>query len=405
MIERVGAGGMAEVFRAIHRETGRLVALKRILPGVAEDEELVELFVDEARIASHLDHPNIARIFEAGKVGSSLFIALEFVEGQSLRTLIDRASARGEPLPVELAVHVASETARGLAYAHDATDERGHPLGIVHRDVSPQNVLVSYDGAVKLIDFGIAKAAGGMVRTQAGSIKGKAGYMAPEQVFGGAVDRRTDVFALGVSLWEALTLERLYDAPNELLVMEQMKRRRVPSPSTINRLVSPELDRIVLMALAKEPKERYPSASEFQADLAAYARSAQAGGAARAAEFMGRVFASEAARARSRGADGQESKRMSDKGGSDLDVFDGLAKKSQPRPSVPSAAPAPLPPAKKTLLGLPVPNLPPPSGRSAAPPIPSRAPAPPAPPARASLPPSPGSRPPGAPPPPALSRP
>ncbi len=409
---------MAEVFRAVHRDTGRVVAVKRILPGIAEDEEFLELFFDESRIARHLEHDNIARIYEIGEVRNSHYIALEFIEGMPLRTVIDRSTAKRESIPIDLAVYFIAEVARGLAYAHDRTDERGAPLGIVHRDVSPQNVLVSYLGAVKLIDFGIAKAAGRLSRTQAGSIKGKVGYMAPEQVVGGAVDRRTDVFALGISLWETLAMRRLFDAPNELLVMEQIRSRQIVAPSTINPLVPPELDRIVLKALAKDPKERYPTASEFEADLRTFARSQRViGDAARAADFMSRMFPTEAVRAGSSSPD-QESKRMSDKGGSDLDVFDGLAKKSQPRPGVPSQrAPAPPAPAKKTLLGLAAPNLPPPPSR-VPPPTPSRPPpgppsrAPMPPPSRGSLPPPPmtarGVAPPparpGAPPPP-VSRP
>ena len=195
--ERISVGGMAEVFRAVKQDSGQIVALKRILPNVAEDDEFIALFRDETKIASALSHPNIAGIVSAGEIAGTHYIAMEFVDGRPLRTLIDRSKSRGGHVPVEVSVLIAQAVARGLAYAHDRSDASGRPLGIVHRDVSPQNILISYPGEVKLIDFGIAKAAGKITRTQAGMIKGKIGYMSPEQVHGSGVDRRADVFALG----------------------------------------------------------------------------------------------------------------------------------------------------------------------------------------------------------------
>ena len=382
LLERISVGGMAEVFKAVRSGSNETVALKKILPGVAADEEFLELFQDEARIASQLEHRNIARILDFGEAASSHYIALEYVDGKPLATLIDRSLARGERVPIEIAVHVVAEVANGLAYAHDRKNAQGQPLDIVHRDVSPQNILLSFSGDTKLIDFGIAKAAGKITRTQAGSIKGKVGYMSPEQLAGTAIDRRSDIFALGICLWETLAHRRLFDAPNELLIMEQIRACRIVPPSSVDPRVVPELDRICLKALAKDPKERYATASEFEADLRAFARSLPVSGdATRVAAFMGRMFPSEAARHGGASHDHQESNRMSEKGGSDLDVFDGLAKKSQPRPSVPSQrGPAPPPPAarQKTLLGLAAPNLPPPpSGRHSAPgrPAPSGPPA------------------------------
>jgi serine/threonine-protein kinase len=401
---------MAEVFQARHKSSNQVVALKRILPSVAEDDEFISLFHDEARIASSLAHENIARIIDVGQVAASHYIALEFIDGKPLRSLIDRAAAAHRTLPIELSVHILSEVARGLAYAHDRADQNGRPLGIVHRDVSPQNVLISYDGAVKLIDFGIAKAAGKITRTQAGAIKGKVGYMSPEQVVGAAIDRRADIFALGICLWECLTSERLFDAPNELLAMEKIRSGSTPPPSSLNRAVSPVLDGIVLKALAKDPKQRYATASDFEKDLRAFARTLPTpgdGGKLRA--LMAQMFPNElAARA---GSNDQENRRMSDKGGSDLDVFDGLAKKPSREPP-PATSQRPGPPGpppvssrQKTLLGMAAPLPPPPPSRnsvpvpsrSSAPGLPSR-PAPPGPPpSRAS---QPGPRPPGSLPPP-----
>lgn len=372
LLERISVGGMAEVFKAVRNGSKQPVALKKILPGVAADEEFLELFQDEARIASQLEHRNIARILDFGEAASSHYIALEYIDGMPLRTLIDRTAARDERIPIEIAVHVVAEVANGLAYAHDRKNAQGQPLHIVHRDVSPQNILLSFTGQTKLIDFGIAKAAGKITRTQAGAIKGKVGYMSPEQLRGSGIDRRSDIFGLGICLWETLTQRRLFDGPNELVIMEQIRSARIVPPSSSNPRVDPELDRICLKALAKDPKERYATASEFEADLRAFARSLPAtGDAPRVAAFMGRMFPSEAARYAATGHDHEESNRMSEKGGSDLDVFDGLAKKSQPRPSVPSQrGPAPPPPAsrQKTLLGLAAPNVPPPpSGRKSVP--------------------------------------
>jgi eukaryotic-like serine/threonine-protein kinase len=394
LVDRISVGGMAEIFRARQLSSNQIVALKRILPSVAEDDEFIALFHDEARIASRLTHQNIASIIDVGQVNSSHYIALEYIEGKPLRTLIDRASAARTTLPVELAVHVLAEVAQGLSYAHDRKDELGRPLGIVHRDVSPQNVMISFDGEVKLIDFGIAKAAGKITRTHAGVIKGKLGYMSPEQVSGAPIDRRADVFALGICLWESLTSERLFEAPNELLAMEKIRSGQPAPPSQLNPAVSAVLDGIVLKALAKDPNQRYATASDFEKDLRAFARMLPApGDGARLRELMSRMFPAEAA-ARAPGND-QENARMSDKGGSDLDVFNGLAKRpSREPPSTSQPRSGPVPPPlsskQKTLLGMTAPM--PPSGRNSAPPLPSRPGRPPIP----SRPPV--SRPPGPPP-------
>lgn len=416
LIDRVSVGGMAEVFQARFEETGSVVAIKRILPNVAEDEEFIELFHDEATIASQLDHPNITKIYDVGQVDGSHYIALEFVDGKPLRTLIDRAHANGQTLPVETMVYVIREVSRGLAYAHDRKNVHGQPLNIVHRDVSPQNILISYDGRVKLIDFGIAKAAGKITRTQAGMIKGKVGYMSPEQVLGGNIDRRADIYALGICLWEALTAVRLYDGNNELAVMNKIRSETVLPPSRQNPRIPAGVDPIVLKALAKDPNQRYATATDFEADLRTFAGTLRPADASALAGLMRQMFPAEATRA------SQENNGMSEKG-SDLDVFDGLAKKSN-RPSAPTSgpssgarAPALPPPSKKTLLGLP-PPLPPgpagarPSGPPGAPPsLRSGPPGPPPslrsgappgpPPSRApSIPGPPPSRAPGLPPPP-----
>ena len=210
LLERINVGGMAEVFKA--KSYGvegfeKLIAIKRILPSIAEDEDFITMFIDEAKIAVQLNHANIAQIFDLGKIDESYFIALEFVHGKDLRTIWDRHKRRGLRLPIPMSVYVISRVLEGLDYAHRKKNAGGEELNIVHRDVSPQNVLVAYEGEVKIIDFGIAKAANKASKTQAGILKGKFGYMSPEQVRGLPLDRRADIFSAGIILYELLTGE------------------------------------------------------------------------------------------------------------------------------------------------------------------------------------------------------
>ena len=225
---------MAEVYRARDTREDKTVALKRILPAVAEDEDFVEMFLDEARIASGLEHPHIARLLDFGVVRGGAddghyFIAYELVDGKDLRFVFENASLGGERLPLPVLLYIFCRIAEALAYAHARKDTSGVPRAIVHRDVSPQNIVVSVTGDVKLIDFGIAKARGRLTRTAAGMIKGNSGYMSPEQVRGEPVDQATDVFSLGICMWELLTLKRLFSGPNEILVLDMVKRH-VPDP-------------------------------------------------------------------------------------------------------------------------------------------------------------------------------
>jgi len=212
LLDRVNVGGMAEVWKA--KAFGvegfeRLLAVKRILPNIAEDEEFITMFIDEAKIAVQLNHANIAQIFDLGKVDDSYFIALEFVHGKDVRGIYDRCKQKpvdGMPnMPIAQACFIIMKACEGLDYAHNKRDAQGKELHLVHRDVSPQNVLISYEGEVKIIDFGIAKAAGKASKTQQGILKGKFGYMSPEQVRGLPLDRRSDIFSLGICLYELLT--------------------------------------------------------------------------------------------------------------------------------------------------------------------------------------------------------
>jgi len=266
LLDRIAVGGMAEVFVATRRDGGgqqRPVSVKRILPTLAEDEELLTMFLDEARLVAQLDHPAISPIVELGKVGDAYFIALEYVAGKDLRALSARLRARGERLPVPLVAYLGWRIADALDHAHRKRDAAGNPLRIVHRDVSPANVLVGFDGGVRVIDFGIAEAS---IRTRrrAGVLRGKFAYMSPEMVRGQAVDRRSDVFALGIVLHELLTGERLFAGPSELAVMEKVRAAEVPSPSARNPAVPEALSAVVMKALAREPEGRWAWASELR---------------------------------------------------------------------------------------------------------------------------------------------
>ena len=217
---------MAEVFKA--KVVGvegfeRIVALKRILPNIAEDEEFITMFIDEAKIAVQLQHANIAQIFDLGKVDDAYFIALEYVHGRDLRGIFDDVRKHRQTMPLAQVCYLTMQVCEGLDYAHNKRDVQGRALNLVHRDVSPQNVLIGYEGEVKLIDFGIAKAAGKASKTQAGILKGKFGYMSPEQVRGLPIDRRSDIFAVGIILYEMLTGERLFVGESDFSTLEKVR--------------------------------------------------------------------------------------------------------------------------------------------------------------------------------------
>jgi serine/threonine protein kinase len=270
LLDRINIGGMAEVWRGKVFGAGgfeRLVAIKRILPNIAEDEEFISMFQDEAKISVQLTHANICQIYELNRIGPSLYIAMEYVPGKDLRSIFERARKKGEPPPVPLVCYVIGKLCEGLDYAHRKKDQHARDLNVVHRDVSPQNVLISFEGEVKVIDFGIAKAAGKVTKTQAGILKGKFGYMSPEQIRGLPLDRRSDVFAIGVCLYELLTGERLFVGDSDFQVLEKVRKAEVLPPSTYNRKIPEALERIVLKALAKDPADRFQYASELADEL------------------------------------------------------------------------------------------------------------------------------------------
>lgn len=268
--ERVAVGGMAEIFRAkMHGVDGfeKNLVVKQILPQYAKNREFIQMFIDEAKITVSLNHGNIVPVFELGQIDGIYFIAMDWIDGKNLGEVLDQTIELNVPLSIPHGLYLASEMLAGLDYAHRKTDDAGRSVGIVHRDVSPQNILISYEGEVKVVDFGIARAATKVHETRAGVIKGKFGYMSPEQACGEAVDARSDIFAVGILLYEMLTLERLFFAENDAVVIDRVKRADVPTPSSVNPALPPQLDAILFKALARDPAARYQTAGEMRTDL------------------------------------------------------------------------------------------------------------------------------------------
>jgi TonB family protein len=270
--EHIATGGMAEVYRA--RMVGmegfqKTVAIKRILSQLTGNEEFVNMLIDEAKLAAQLNHNNIIHIYDLGKIDRSYFIAMEYIEGKDLRSLLAECREQGTTVPIPLALHITSLLAAALDHAHNRRDFEDRELGLVHRDVSPQNVLISNDGDVKLCDFGIAKAASKATTTRAGALKGKLQYMSPEQAWGKDIDHRSDIFSLGLVLSEMLTGDKVFAGSSEKSVLEQVRDPKVAAPSKRNRQVPREVDRIVLKALEPDPDDRYQSARDVRQDLEA----------------------------------------------------------------------------------------------------------------------------------------
>ncbi len=272
LIRKLRASGMAEVWLARQHGTegfAKDVVIKRILPHLAEDDKLVTMFLDEARIAANLNHPNVVQIFDLGNDGRNYFIAMEYIRGHDLEQIQDQLKQRRMPFPLELAVQMISNTCLGLAYAHDCKTADGTPMQVVHRDVSPQNVLVSEAGVVKLIDFGIAKARTSSTRTQVGHTKGKICYMSPEQMMARELDRRSDIFSLGVVMYEMVCGVKPFDGENLLACYHKMKQG-IPDPRTYRDDIPDSLASIVMKALAYDRENRYPTATALRYELQRY---------------------------------------------------------------------------------------------------------------------------------------
>jgi TonB family protein len=270
LLDRIAVGGMAEVWKA--RSTGiegfqKTVAIKKILPHLTDNDDFVNMFIDEAKLAAQLSHPNIIHIYDLGKIGDHFYIAMEYVEGKNLRAVLNESRRKALPLPRGLALLIAARLASALDYAHRKKDFEDRELGLVHRDVSPQNVLLSDEGDIKLCDFGIVKAVSKASQTQMGALKGKLQYMSPEQAWGKEVDGRSDLFSLGAILFEMLTGRRLFTGDSEISVLESVRQCRVVAPRELVPQIPEPVEAITLKALSMDPAERYQTAGEMQQEL------------------------------------------------------------------------------------------------------------------------------------------
>ncbi|MCU0690248.1 MAG: protein kinase [Polyangiaceae bacterium] len=273
VVDELGVGGMATVELARMDGAGgfqKWVAIKRIHQHLTEDVQFINMFLDEARIAASISHPNVAQVFDLGRHEHQYWIAMEYLHGEPLREVMRRNEELGQPMRPELAARVIADAAEGLHAAHELRGKDGRPLNLVHRDVSPHNLFVTYDGVVKVVDFGIAKVAGSLSHTHAGMLKGKLAYMAPEQVRDRRIDRRTDIFALGVVLWELTTGRRLFRVESDLGTLSLVEACVVPRPASMDAAYPADLESVLLHALQKEPEDRFQTAREFSRALQRY---------------------------------------------------------------------------------------------------------------------------------------
>jgi serine/threonine protein kinase len=269
LLSRIAQGGMAELYQAkLIGDEGfeKLIAIKKILPHLSEETNLVKSFIDEAKLAAFLQHPNIVQIYDFGSVNSTYYIAMEYLYGKDLKLITERYKERGLPLSIENALYIATQVCAGLDYAHKLKDLRGNPLNIIHRDIGPHNIFITYDGQVKIIDFGIAKAAIQNTKTQDGSIKGKIAYMSPEQALGEQIDHRSDIFAMGILLYELVTHKRMFEG-DAFRIFAKVREADYTPAGIVNTDLPPDLCRLIDKALAKDREQRYQSAEELLTDL------------------------------------------------------------------------------------------------------------------------------------------
>ncbi|HVU02687.1 MAG TPA: serine/threonine-protein kinase [Polyangiaceae bacterium] len=270
VIERIAAGGMAEVYRGESAGVEgfrKKVAIKRVLPQLSANREFINMFLDEARLCAYLSHSKCVQVFDIGQGGGSHFIVMEFVDGADLQGVLEFLNARNQRMPVEAACFIALGICEGLAYAHQARDHHGNPLNIVHRDISPHNVLMTKYGEVKLVDFGLAKASSHLVEEDEDIVKGKFGYLAPEVTLGQGADHRVDIFAAGILLWEMLAGRRLFRGDTDVDTFKLVRATLIPDIREIRPEVTDQIWTVVQKALARDPKDRYLSADDFARDL------------------------------------------------------------------------------------------------------------------------------------------
>lgn len=270
IIERIAAGGMAEVYRG--ESAGiegfrKKVAIKKVLPRLSQNRAFIRMFLDEARLCAYLSHSKCVQVFDIGQAAGAHFIVMEYVDGADLLAVLEYLQRRRAHMPVELACSIAMQVCEGLAYAHEACDHQGQPLQIVHRDISPHNVLMTRYGEIKLVDFGLAKASSHLTSEEEDIVKGKFGYLAPEVTLGQRVDRRVDIFAAGILLWEMLAARRLFKGETDLETFKQVQAAVVPDVRQIRKDVTDDLVHVLGKALARDRDERYAQAGDFARDL------------------------------------------------------------------------------------------------------------------------------------------
>jgi serine/threonine-protein kinase len=273
VIKRLEAGGMAEVYlgEAVSVQGfKKKVAIKRVLPHLAQNESFIEMFLDEARLSARLNHANIVSVFDISKREDTYFLIMEFVDGVNLKRIVETLGKHAQRMRLGDAIYLCIDACRGLSYAHELADESGKPLGIVHRDISPPNIMVTRRGEVKLADFGLAKASTQIQTTDPGVVKGKFSYLSPEATLGQEVDARADIFALGIVLWEMLAGKRLFWGENDYATVKLIQKANVPRLSPLNREVDEAFEEVLLKALARDPKLRYQTAREFGDALSDY---------------------------------------------------------------------------------------------------------------------------------------
>jgi serine/threonine-protein kinase len=291
VLQHLASGGMAQLSLARDGSTGRHVVLKRIRGEQAMDPKLVKMFLDEAQLAMALHHPNIVEVFDVGSAADEYYFAMEYVHGEDLRNVLMRIHERRDLLPITQVMTLVAAAAAGLHHAHELCDAGGHPLGIVHRDVSPANILVAYDGSVKVTDFGIAKATLHTAETRSGVLKGKVSYMSPEQVTGADIDRRSDVFALGIVFYEVATARRLFKNENDFLTMSSIVQCEIPPPTLHRPDLPVAIEKMIMKALASNPKERFSSARELHEEIERFLRSlGQQTSQRSVADYMKKLF-------------------------------------------------------------------------------------------------------------------
>lgn len=297
VLDRVAFGGMAEIFRAITFDDegkGHIVAIKQVLPHYAEDREFIDMLVDEAKMVSMLVHPNIVQIYEFGHVDEFYFVAMEYVWGKDLRAVLERCRNKGLRIPYEVSAHLMSEALAGLDTAHRLLDSRGCPAGLVHRDFSPSNILISYSGDIKICDFGIAKATFSRIETKTGVIKGKVKYMSPEQAFGRKLDHRSDLFSAGSVFYEMMTNEPPFMAKNEIDLIFLVRDAQITPPAKRSHDIPKIMEEVIYRSMARSRSARYQSAAEFRHSLQGYLRKRGMGNwRAELGRFMQSVYAEE----------------------------------------------------------------------------------------------------------------